>query len=62
MTEAFTFPILSVIIFTPIVAAVVMLFIDGEKRDLIRGISITATVIVLVLVGSGVLRLQLAGA
>ena len=49
MTEAFQFPILSVIIFTPIVAAVVILFIDSEKRDLIRGIAITAAVIVLVL-------------
>jgi NADH-quinone oxidoreductase subunit M len=49
MAEAFQFPILSVIIFTPIVAAVIMLFIDGEKRDLIRGIAITAAAIVLVL-------------
>jgi NADH-quinone oxidoreductase subunit M len=49
MVEGFQFPILSVIIFTPIVAAVVMLFINGEKRDLIRGISITAATIVLVL-------------
>ncbi|MEO8612589.1 MAG: NADH-quinone oxidoreductase subunit M [Chloroflexota bacterium] len=49
MTEAFQFPILSVIIFTPIVAAVVMLFIDKEKRDLIRGIAITAAAIILVL-------------
>ena len=45
----FQFPILSVIIFTPIVAAVVMLFIDKEKRDLIRGIAITAAAIILVL-------------
>jgi NADH-quinone oxidoreductase subunit M len=52
MVETFTFPILSVIIFTPIVAAVIMLFIDSEKRDLIRGISITATGIVLVLSGA----------
>jgi NADH-quinone oxidoreductase subunit M len=49
MTDVFTFPILSVIIFTPIVAAVIMLFIDSERRDLIRGISITAATIVLVL-------------
>lgn len=49
MAEGFQFPILSVIIFTPIVAAIVILFIDSEKRDMIRGISITAAVIVLVL-------------
>lgn len=49
MVEGFQFPILSVIIFTPIIAAVIMLFIDGEKRDLIRGISITAAAIVLAL-------------
>lgn len=49
MVEGFQFPILSVIIFTPIVAAVVMLFINGEKRDLIRGISITAAAIMLTL-------------
>ncbi|MCB9452783.1 MAG: NADH-quinone oxidoreductase subunit M [Anaerolineaceae bacterium] len=49
MTDTFTFPILSVIIFVPIIAAVVMLFIDGSRRDLIRGISITAAVIVLAL-------------
>jgi NADH-quinone oxidoreductase subunit M len=47
--QGFAFPILSVIIFTPIVAGVVILFIDGERRDLIRGIAITAATIVLVL-------------
>jgi len=47
--EGFAFPILSVIVFTPIVAGVIILFIDGEKRDLIRGIAITAAAIVLVL-------------
>ncbi|MEZ4670465.1 MAG: NADH-quinone oxidoreductase subunit M [Anaerolineae bacterium] len=47
--NGFQFPILSVIVFTPIVAAVVMLFIDAHKRDLIRGIALTAAVIVLVL-------------
>jgi NADH-quinone oxidoreductase subunit M len=52
MGEAFQFPILSVIIFTPIVAAVIMLLIDGEKRDLIRGIAITAAAIMLVLSGA----------
>jgi NADH-quinone oxidoreductase subunit M len=48
----FQFPILSVIVFTPIVAAVIMLMIDGEKRDFIRGIAITAAAIVLVLSAS----------
>ncbi len=52
MTEPFMFPILSVIIFTPIAAAVILLLIDSDKRDLIRGISITAAVIVLVLSGA----------
>ncbi len=47
--EGFQFPVLSAIIFVPIVAAVVMLFIDGQKRDLIRGISITAAGIMLAL-------------
>ena len=45
----FPFPILSVIIFTPIVAALIMLAIDASRRDLIRGIAITAAGIVLVL-------------
>ncbi len=45
----FQFPILSVIIFTPIVAALIMLAIDASRRDLIRGIAITAASIVLVL-------------
>src|SRR5690242_10507440 len=49
MTNAFAFPILSVIIFVPIVAGVVILFMDGEKRDMIRGVAITAAAIVLVL-------------
>lgn len=49
MVESFPFPVLSTIIFVPIIAAVVMLFINGEKRDLIRGISLTAAVIVLAL-------------
>src|SRR6185295_6543066 len=45
----FQFPILSVIIFTPIVAALVILAIDASRRDLIRGVAITAASIVLVL-------------
>ncbi len=52
MVEAFSFPILSVIIFVPIVAAVVMLLMNPEQRDLIRGVAITAAVIVLVLSGA----------
>jgi NADH-quinone oxidoreductase subunit M len=50
--EGFAFPILSVIIFTPIVAGLVILFIDSERRDLIRGIAIAAAVTVLVLAGA----------
>lgn len=49
MEGTFQFPILSVIIFTPIVAAIIMLFMDGKKRDLIRGVAITAAGIMLVL-------------
>ncbi len=40
---------LSLIIFIPVVAAVVILFMDGEQRDLIRGIAISAAVAVLAL-------------
>jgi len=49
MDGTFQFPILSVIIFTPIVAAVIMLLMDGKQRDLIRGVAITAAGIMLVL-------------
>lgn len=49
VAEGFGFPILSIIIFAPIVAGVIILFMDGEKRDMIRGVAITAAVIVLVL-------------
>jgi NADH-quinone oxidoreductase subunit M len=49
MIEGFSFPVLSVIIFTPIVAAVIMLFMDGKQRDMIRGIAITAAGIMLFL-------------
>ncbi len=52
MDGTFTLPILSMIIFTPIVAAVVMLFMNSEQRDLIRGIAIMAAVIMLVLSGA----------
>src|SRR5689334_13763155 len=52
MIQGFSFPVLSVIIFTPIVAAVVILFLDGKQRDMIRGISITAAAIMLFLSAS----------
>ncbi len=45
MTETFSFPVLSLIVFTPIVAAVVILFLKSEQRDLIRGVAITAAFI-----------------
>lgn len=41
MTEI-GFPVLSLIVFIPIVAAVIILFIPREQSDLIRGIAITA--------------------
>ena len=43
------FPVISAIVFTPIFAGVIILLIDGEKRDLIRGVAISAAVIALVL-------------
>jgi NADH-quinone oxidoreductase subunit M len=49
MIEAFNFPVLSAIVFIPIVAAVIILFMDGEQRDLIRGVAITTAVIILAL-------------
>lgn len=49
MLEGFSFPVLSAIIFIPIIAGVVLLFVDGKQRDLVRGISITAAVAVLAL-------------
>jgi len=46
----FQFPILSLIIFIPIIAAVVMLFMDNvTQRDMIRGVAITAAAAVLAL-------------
>lgn len=48
MTE-FSFPVLSAIVFVPIVAAVIILFLNKESRDLIRGVAITSAVIVLAL-------------
>ncbi|MBZ0296889.1 MAG: NADH-quinone oxidoreductase subunit M [Anaerolineae bacterium] len=49
LIEGFTFPVLSLIIFIPIIAGVVILFMDGEKRDLIRGVAIAAAAAVLAL-------------
>jgi len=49
MLEGFSFPVLSAIIFVPIIAGVVLLFVDGKQRDLVRGIAITAAVTVLAL-------------
>ncbi|MDZ4769637.1 MAG: NADH-quinone oxidoreductase subunit M [Chloroflexota bacterium] len=40
--EAIGFPVLSLIIFIPIVAAVIILFLPREGTDLIRGVAITA--------------------
>jgi NADH-quinone oxidoreductase subunit M len=47
--EGFVFPVLSVIVFVPIVAAVIILFMNGEQRDLIRGVAVTAAAAVLLL-------------
>jgi NADH:ubiquinone oxidoreductase subunit 4 (subunit M) len=50
--DGFSFPVLSVIVFVPIVAGVIMLFMNGEQRDLIRGVAIAAAATVLVLSGA----------
>ncbi len=49
--DNFVFPVLSAIVFVPIVAAVIILFMNGEQRDLIRGVAITAAASVLLLSG-----------
>ena len=49
MTVDFGFPILSLIVFVPVVAGVLILFINKEQKDLVRGIAVTAAVIVLAL-------------
>jgi NADH-quinone oxidoreductase subunit M len=49
MTASFGFPILSLIIFVPIVAAVIILFISKEQKDLVRGIAIAAAAVALAL-------------
>jgi NADH-quinone oxidoreductase subunit M len=43
--EAVAFPVLSLIVFVPIIAAVLILFINKEQRDLARGIAITAAAV-----------------
>jgi NADH-quinone oxidoreductase subunit M len=47
--QGISLPIISLIVFVPIVAAVVILFMDGEKKDLIRGVALSAAVVILVL-------------
>ncbi|GIL09373.1 MAG: NADH dehydrogenase subunit M [Chloroflexota bacterium] len=49
IVQGFVFPVLSVIVLLPIVAGVIILFIPGDRRDLIRGIAITAAAAVLAL-------------
>ena len=49
MLEGFSFPVLSAIIWVPIIAGVVILFMDGKQRDLVRGVAISAAAIVLAL-------------
>ncbi|MFN8527582.1 MAG: NADH-quinone oxidoreductase subunit M, partial [Anaerolineae bacterium] len=46
MVNSVTFPVLSLLIFVPIIAGVVILFIPRENKDMIRGIAITAAFIV----------------
>ncbi len=43
------FSVLTAIIFIPIIAGVVILFLDNKNRDLIRGVSVTAAAAVLAL-------------
>jgi NADH-quinone oxidoreductase subunit M len=42
MVETVSFPVLSLLIFIPIIAAVIILFLPREQKDLIKGIAITA--------------------
>jgi NADH-quinone oxidoreductase subunit M len=49
MIEGFAFPVLSAIVFLPIVAAVIILFMDERQRDLIRGVAISTAVVLLAL-------------
>ena len=43
------FSVLTAIIFIPIIAGVVILFLDGKNRDLVRGVGVTAAAAVLAL-------------
>jgi NADH-quinone oxidoreductase subunit M len=45
----FGFPILSALIWIPIIAGVAMLFMDGKQRDLVRGVAAAAAITVLAL-------------
>ncbi len=49
MLDGFSFPVLSAIIWVPIIAGVVILFMDSKQRDLVRGVAISAAAIVLAL-------------
>ena len=42
-------PVLSLIIFIPVAAAVIILFMNGERRDLVRGVAVAAALAVLLL-------------
>ena len=47
--ESTGFSVLTAIIFIPIIAGVVILFLDGKNRDLVRGVGVTAASAVLAL-------------
>ncbi len=49
MVETVSFPVLSLLIFIPIIAAVIILFLPREQKDLIKGIAVTAAFAVFVL-------------
>jgi NADH-quinone oxidoreductase subunit M len=49
MVEGFSFPVLSAIVLIPIVTAVVILMMNPKQRDLVRGVAISAAVVVLAL-------------
>src|SRR5690606_38079556 len=46
MTD-FGFPILSALIWIPVIAGVIILFIPANMRDLFRGVAITAAFVIL---------------
>ena len=49
MLTPLNLPVISTIVFTPILAGIIILFIDGRKRDLIRGVAISAAAVALAL-------------